>query len=128
MMNTADRSLAIIDYALRRRFGFHAMHPGFDNAQFQAHIQTLNPAPAVAQVLAQVRALNEAISQDATLGPGFQIGHSYFCAGRNITTLDQEALSDIVEFDLIPLLEEYWFDEPDSVSTWAQRLRDAASK
>ncbi|RRC96043.1 restriction endonuclease [Schaalia canis] len=127
MMNTADRSLAIIDYALRRRFGFHAMHPGFDNAQFQAHIRTLNPVPAVHQVISQVRALNSVISQDATLGPGFQIGHSYFCSGRTVTTLDQDTVSDIVECDLIPLLEEYWFDEPDSVKTWAQRLRDAAA-
>ena len=66
--------------------------------------------------------LNAAIAGDASLGEGFCIGHSYFC---NLTEVNHQALSAIVEYELIPLLKEYWFDEPVKVKNWADSLRSA---
>jgi 5-methylcytosine-specific restriction protein B len=66
--------------------------------------------------------LNRAISADDSLGEGFCIGHSYFC---DIGEATDSALSGIVEYELIPLLKEYWFDEPLKVKDWASNLRSA---
>ena len=66
--------------------------------------------------------LNEAIAEDESLGEGFCIGHSYFC---NLKEASDQALSGIVEYELIPLLKEYWFDEPAKVKHWADDLRSA---
>ena len=69
-----------------------------------------------------VEELNETISTDETLGKGFRIGHSYFCSDE---PLSEVRLNAIVEFELIPLLNEYWFDEPSSVMEWSEKLRSA---
>lgn len=123
MMNTADRSLAMIDYALRRRFSFVTMIPGFDSEGFKSYEKGIGSARFDALVAA-VRALNRDIVADESLGKGFQIGHSYLC-GMNHDMADGSTLSDIVEYELIPLLEEYWFDDPDKVQDEASRLREA---
>lgn len=121
MMNTADRSLAMIDYALRRRFAFYKLEPAFDSDGFQA-IMTEANNPKFDSLVKQIKALNEAISKDESLGDGFRIGHSYLCADEEIT---DEWLSSVVEYELLPLLEEYWFDEPSKIEHWTTKLRGA---
>lgn len=120
-MNTADRSLAMLDYALRRRFAFFDLEPGFRTAGFQAYQAEL-ANEKFDQLIAQVEELNKAIASDESLGAGFCIGHSFFCAlDGNIV----QKLEEVVEFELIPLLREYWFDEPSKVQNWTDRLRGA---
>ena len=121
LMNTADRSLAMIDYALRRRFAFYEMEPAFDSDGFQTMVQSSNNQKFAALVDC-VKELNNTISQDESLGDGFRIGHSYFCADCEVT---DEWLSSIVEFELIPLLNEYWFDEKSKIENWVYKLRGA---
>ena len=118
MMNTADRSLALIDYALRRRFSFFTMEPGFDTDGFKKYQQKLN-SPVFDKLIDQVKDLNDEILKDDSLGSGFCIGHSYFC---NLDTCTNEVLLDIVDFDILPMLNEYWFDEPSKVERWENNL------
>lgn len=121
MMNTADRSLAMIDYALRRRFAFFDMEPAFSTDGFRSRqMQIQNPR--FDALIAVVETLNKEITQDASLGAGFRIGHSYFCTTE---VIDNDWLFAVVEFELLPLLQEYWFDEPSKVESWALRLRSA---
>ena len=123
MMNTADRSLAMLDYALRRRFSFFTMKPGFNAPGFQAYQDSLKSAD-FNKLIACVKQLNSKIAEDISLGEGFCIGHSYFCS-LTPETANTQTLSSIVEYELIPLLKEYWFDEPAKVIDWSDRLRSA---
>lgn len=120
MMNTADRSLALIDYALRRRFSFFELTPGFDSMGFSAYQAGIG-STVMDALIDQIRALNREIAQDPALGRGFMIGHSYFCDGDACKS--SEGLRDIVEYDILPMLEEYWFDNDDSLAAWRERLR-----
>ena len=123
MMNTADRSLAMLDYALRRRFSFIDLKPGFETDGFRAYRTGLG-SDKFDRLIACVENLNTVIATDESLGEGFCIGHSYFC---NLTaeTVTDQALFAIVEFEIIPLLKEYWFDEPMKVRDWSNNLRSA---
>ena len=121
MMNTADRSLAMMDYALRRRFAFYEIAPCFESDGFRAYRDSL-ASDRFDHLIAVVGQLNDAIASDDSLGRGFKIGHSYFCGIREAAP---ERLAQIVDFELVPLLEEYWFDEPAKVADWSVRLRDA---
>ncbi|MCD7842048.1 MAG: AAA family ATPase, partial [Lachnospiraceae bacterium] len=123
MMNTADRSLAMLDYALRRRFAFVEIRPGFDTDGFREYRMSLDN-DKFNRLIACVESLNRVIADDESLGEGFCIGHSYFC---NFTPdeLDEQRLTAIVEFELIPLLKEYWFDEPMKIKDWSEKLRGA---
>lgn len=121
MMNTADRSLAMLDYALRRRFAFYRMLPGFETKGFRDYQENLGSLK-FDRLIAAIQKLNEAVSADESLGEGFCIGHSYFC---NLKEATDQTLSEIIEFEIIPLLEEYWFDEPTKVKNWVSNLRSA---
>lgn len=121
LMNTADRSLAMLDYALRRRFAFYEMKPGFDSDGFREYRARMG-SDKFDNLIQCVRQLNTAIAGDDSLGEGFCIGHSYFC---KLEDVGKQGLSDIVEYELIPLLKEYWFDEPAKVRSWADNLRSA---
>lgn len=121
MMNTADRSLAMLDYALRRRFAFVELRPAFDSDGFRKYCAGLGN-PRFEALVREVESLNHAIAEDESLGEGFCIGHSYFCNMKRETCTD-EALASIVEYELIPMLKEYWFDEPGKVREWSDRLR-----
>ncbi len=123
MMNTADRSLALIDYALRRRFSFFEMEPGFDSDGFRKYAAGLNN-PKVDELIKKIVELNKAITDDKSLGKGFRIGHSYFC-GRSAENCTDEWLRSVVKYDIIPTLEEYWFDDMDKVSDWENKLNGA---
>lgn len=120
MMNTADRSIAMIDYALRRRFAFVEMEPGFDSEGFIGKKPTHEKFDLL---ISKIKDLNVKIALDKSLGRGFCIGHSYFC---NLPTDDIEnRLREIVDYEIIPMLNEYWFDEPSEVQVWADALHNA---
>lgn len=118
MMNTADRSLAMIDYALRRRFSFFDIEPGFDSDGFIRYQNRL--ADNTFNILIErIKELNNEIMQDKSLGKGFCIGHSYFCNADNCT---DEWLRDVVDFDILPMLSEYWFDDYARLQRWENIL------
>lgn len=119
MMNTADRSLAMIDYALRRRFSFFEMKPGFETEAFNNYISKWE-TPKLRKLIKAIVELNKVIESDDSLGAGFCIGHSYLCNLGN--TYD---LENIVEYDIIPMLREYWFDNDNLFNQEAQKLRNA---
>ena len=127
MMNTADRSLAVLDYALRRRFGFFQMAPGFRTDGFAARQKKLGSL-SFDRLVDRIIELNAAIADDPALGHGFAIGHSYLSIPSD-TQSDEDAtsawLQSVVEDELVPLLDEYWFDEPNKANGWAVALRTA---
>ena len=119
MMNTADRSLAMIDYALRRRFSFFEMKPGFETIGFKEEIKKLMD-PHLDNLVKAIVELNKVIESDDSLGSGFCIGHSYLCnLGYHYD------MENIVEYDIIPMLREYWFDNESKFNQEAQKLRNA---
>lgn len=120
MMNTADRSLAMIDYALRRRFSFFPVEPGFLSEGFRSYQNGLNNEIFDA-LIEQIKLLNKDITEDDSLGKGFRIGHSYFC-GLNYDTCTPDRMHSIVKFDIVPTLSEYWFDEPKKLQNWERNL------
>ena len=119
MMNTADRSLAMIDYALRRRFSFFEVEPGFDSEGFIQYQNELNNE-TLNELINKVKDLNREITLDKSLGKGFCIGHSYFC-GRDVCT--EEWLHSIVDYDILPMLSEYWFDDANKLQRWENILQ-----
>ena len=124
MMNTADRSLAMVDYALRRRFAFIRLQPAFATDQFS---DFLNAAEVeenlVNKIVDRLSALNERIRADRkNLGPGFEIGHSFFCPGDDDEGLDDSWYEAIVRREIEPLLREYWFDRPEHVEEQIRAL------
>ena len=122
MMNTADRSLAMIDYALRRRFAFYQLKPAFDEPAFLKHVKSFRNE-LFNELLDKVKMLNVDIRNDSTLGEGFEIGHSYFCLEYARCQFDEKWKKSLTEYTLIPLIKEYWFDNPSQVSKWANLLR-----
>lgn len=119
MMNTADRSLAMIDYALRRRFSFFDIEPGFDSEGFIKYQKSLSN-DTFDMLIKCIKELNSEISQDRSLGKGFCIGHSYFCNAEECT---EEWMKDVVDFDILPMLNEYWFDDETKLQRWENILK-----
>jgi 5-methylcytosine-specific restriction protein B len=120
-MNTADRSLAVVDYALRRRFAFISIIPSF-NEKFKKELLNLGVDEGIIdQIIIKITALNNEISKDPNLGLGFNVGHSYFC---NVPkgSGDIDWYNGIVRHELAPLLEEYWFDSNDKSKSEIERL------
>lgn len=142
MMNTADRSLAMMDYALRRRFAFYSFKPAFENndnnennenngnndkngnKKFEAYINSKHNYKFKALINA-VKELNKEIADDDNLGEGFKIGHSYFCTDEDIT---DEWLNNVIEYEIKPLISEYWFDEPKKVKKQIDELKEKINK
>jgi 5-methylcytosine-specific restriction protein B len=117
-MNTADRGLVMLDYALRRRFAFITVEPKFKSEGFRQLLAT-NKNMKFNKLTREIVALNEQISRDEMLGPGFMIGHSYFCMKNDVT---DEILKNIVNYEILPLLEEYWYDAPEKVTKWREKF------
>ena len=142
MMNTADRSLAMMDYALRRRFAFYSFKPAFENndnnennenngnndkngnKKFEAYINSKHNYKFKALINA-VKELNKEIADDDNLGEGFKIGHSYFCTDEDIT---DEWLNNVIEYEIKPLISEYWFDEPEKARNQIDDLKKKINK
>lgn len=123
MMNTADRSLALVDYALRRRFNFLEITPGFASPKFTAHLAARNVHPDRAKVIVTAMTkLNETIASAPELGEGFKVGHSYFCGATKVAD-QQRWLNDIIDLEIGPLLKEYWFDNTKRYEEVMQQLR-----
>ena len=121
-MNTADRSLAMVDYALRRRFRFITLRPEFSSNKFRQFLADRGAEPTlIDKVVDRMKALNSQIAKDTKdLGPGYQIGQSYFCPGDGIRP-DDAWFQRVVNSEIVPLLQEYWLDDDRKV----QQQRDA---
>jgi 5-methylcytosine-specific restriction enzyme B len=116
-MNIADRSLALVDLALRRRFAFFTLEPQLGPLWRRWCIEeTGMPADLVDTIAGRMAALNNMIADDRTLGPQFRIGHSYVTPPQSVPVADGERwFAEVIETEIVPLLEEYWFDAPDKV-------------
>ncbi|MCY4642004.1 MAG: AAA family ATPase [Gammaproteobacteria bacterium] len=113
LMNTADRSLAIVDYALRRRFAFETLEPAFGTEKFREYLLEADvDRDLVSRIDRNLSEINNRIRNDKDLGSGFQIGHSYFVPEGQA---DEQWYLRIVETQIVPLLHEYWFDRPTHV-------------
>lgn len=123
LMNTADRSLALVDYALRRRFAFFNLAPQLESDKLrELIIRAGGSVEMVNKIRSRIGALNQVISNERRdLGPGFQIGHSYFCPSGVISS-DSEWYTNLINTEIKPLIEEYWFDSPEKVDTLTAQL------
>lgn len=120
-MNTADRSLAIIDYALRRRFAFINLRPIYDDA-FKGLLRSRGMSDSFVEHICQsVTSINKEIEEDPNLGSGFQIGHSYFCSYQNEQN-EEEWFRETLQYEIKPLLEEIWFDNLDRAESMVSKL------
>ncbi|RMG45020.1 MAG: hypothetical protein D6719_00845 [Candidatus Dadabacteria bacterium] len=126
-MNTADRSLAMVDYALRRRFAFFTLRPAFRQPEFRNYLikhgvrQDLTDA-----IIERMDKLNSKIAEDKReLGSGYCIGHSYFCpnSSGNGMQYDQNWFREIVDLEIAPLLNEYWFDNESAAQNAIDELK-----
>ncbi len=125
-MNTADRSLAMVDYALRRRFSFISLSPKFETFEFKAFLQSKGvEKELVDKIVRKMSALNKEITKDdKNLGIGYQIGHSFFCPNDGFDAYDNNWYQCVVQHEIRPLLEEYWFDKLDDVDKHVKSLLD----
>ena len=113
-MNTADRSLAMVDYALRRRFAFVTLDPAFDQPTYVAWLKERNASgELITRICDKVGALNADIEKERDLGPGFRIGHSFFCPPDG-DSASEEWYREVIDGEIKPLLEEY-FDSRERV-------------
>lgn len=120
-MNTADRSLAIVDYALRRRFAFVSLQPDY-GSNFRSFLADKGLSEGIIEhICTSISKLNNKIKEDVNLGEGFQIGHSYFCTYTNDGN-ENQWWTDILNYELKPLLEEIWFDDLSKVSDTVKQL------
>jgi len=121
-MNIADRSLALVDYALRRRFAFFNLEPRYGHQTFNDWMAKRRLPDALRKrIVRRMRALNDQIEKDPQLGRAFQVGHSFFCPRQDdASLLTRDWYEAVVKTEVVPLLEEYWYDDRDKVA----RARD----
>ena len=120
-MNTADRSLSMVDYALRRRFAFYHVSPAFSRPEFKKYLLQKNNLKEnqINEICSKFTKINMLIKDD--LGKGFEIGHSYFVDSINANNY-KESYDSIIEYEIKPLLEEYWFDDDNKVNEYEELL------
>lgn len=120
-MNTADRSLAMVDYALRRRFRFITLKPEF-NKKFSKYLEGMGVSKGVREkIVENINNLNKTITEDQNLGRGFTIGHSFFTPIEKIGN-SEEWYRTIIDNEIDPLLHEYYFDEEDKANDLIETL------
>ncbi len=125
-MNVADRSLALVDLALRRRFAFLALTPELGDAWRGWCLAHGMPEGLVGEIAARMTALNSVIAADRTLGPQYQVGHSFVTPGaESPASVEgwQNWFNETVATEIAPLLDEYWFDDPKRAREQAAALR-----
>ncbi len=124
MMNLADRSLAIVDYALRRRFAFMQLTPKFKSDHFKNWLKDKNMKKELIDLIVErMSELNQEIAGDSSLGINYELGHSYFCPrGQDFSQMDRKWYEEIIETEIVPLLNEYWFDDSGKVKTCRNKL------
>ena len=109
-MNVADRSIALVDLALRRRFGFYNLEPTF-NRIWEKWLSDCGVSSKMVKIIKErLESLNDTISKDMQLGPHYRVGHSHVTPASKATKIEGEVqwFEDIVKFKIGPLLEEYW--------------------
>lgn len=119
LMNTADRSLKVIDYALRRRFHFYTFEPQFDSDEFKDFLKSRNvQSNTIEKIVTNLTKINQKISDDSfDLGAGYCIGHSFFCPKDDPNqNYDNNWYINIINSQILPLIEEYYFDKPDTAA------------
>lgn len=123
-MNIADRSLALVDMAFRRRFAFVNLEPCLGETWRAWVIEQLQMDPVVAEAIEQrLTKLNAGIASDSRLGKAFQIGHSYVTPTQSLEgRSSRDWFTEVVASELKPLLEEYWFDAPEEAERQANAL------
>jgi 5-methylcytosine-specific restriction enzyme B len=126
LMNLADRSLAMVDYALRRRFVFVTLRPQYESKLFQRWLLERGMKPSLVDlIVSRMSELNRIIREDPLLGENYQIGHSYYTPrGDNFSSLDEEWYRAIIRTEIAPLLREYWFDNPRKAEEMEAKLLD----
>jgi 5-methylcytosine-specific restriction protein B len=124
LMNVADRSLAMVDYALRRRFAFASLKPQYESHLYRQWLLDRAMKPELVNLIVErMAALNKEIREDPLLGENYQIGHSFFSPnGDNFAGLDKNWYCSIVRTEIVPLLKEYWFDNPTKAGEAERRL------
>ncbi|MBU3181649.1 AAA family ATPase [Clostridium psychrophilum] len=119
MMNTADRGLAMIDYALRRRFCFVELEPAFETESFKNHLLSQGASKElIKKIRMKIGSINLEIEKDVNLGKGFRIGHSYFCDYVN----SDKWYEEVIKYEIEPLIKEYWFDEEQKAKDYIEEL------
>ncbi|MCP4154620.1 MAG: EVE domain-containing protein, partial [bacterium] len=123
-MNTADRSLALVDYALRRRFAFIDLKPKFESQKFRLFLEKFKvPDTIITKIITGITALNKKIAADSNnLGPGFKIGHSYFCPVDENDKYDKKWYENVIRTEVASLIREYWFDDEDKAENLINAL------
>lgn len=114
LMNLADRSLAMVDYALRRRFAFFSLTPQYESESYRKWLTDRSMDPGlIDHIVDRLSALNQVIREDPLLGENYQLGHSFFCPeGTDFSSLDEDWYNSVIRTEIVPLLHEYWFDNP----------------
>ncbi len=126
-MNVADRSLALVDLALRRRFAFVSLKPLYDdNWRNWVHEKKGISTETLNVIQHHMRELNNAISDDSRLGEQFQIGHSYFTPAKGHEVANEKKwYQQVVRTEIAPLLDEYWYDDPETAMKYVDELMSA---
>jgi 5-methylcytosine-specific restriction protein B len=123
-MNTADRSLALVDMAFRRRFAFIDLEPSLGDPWRDYVVNKRQLEPDAARAIEQrLEQLNSTIAADSRLGKAFRIGHSYVTPSQSLEgRSSRDWFAEVVDSELRPLLQEYWFDAPDVATREVERL------
>ena len=124
LMNTADRSLAMVDYALRRRFGFVDLMPAYETLEFRDYLVNRGADVGLVEKIIKIMSvINDKIAKDTTnLGPGYCIGHSFFCNTPLGGVPDNEWFKQVINNEITPLLREYWFDDQSQVDSLVRNI------
>lgn len=107
-MNTADRSIAIVDYALRRRFAFCSIEPELGDS-FKEFLCSELSKEFVDNICNKLNRVNSIIRETPSLGKGLEIGHSYFCQISSVDDED-EWWKSICKYEIFPYLQEICFE------------------
>ena len=97
------------------------MRPAFNNETF-IELANKKESDTLNHLISYVKMLNDDIRKDDSLGKGFEVGHSYFCTSAD-TIIDDRWIKSTIEYEIIPLISEYWFDDRDKVDEWSAKLR-----
>jgi 5-methylcytosine-specific restriction protein B len=122
-MNIADRSLALVDFALRRRFAFLTLEPNY-GLPFRTWLEERGMNSLLTEkIMQRMTALNSQISNDSLLGSAYQVGHSFFCPpGDDFSELGDQWYREVIETEIEPLLQEYWFDKRENAKSATDAL------
>jgi 5-methylcytosine-specific restriction protein B len=124
LMNTADRCLAMVDFALRRRFAFFNFQAEFSCEGFTRHLQENGAEDSfISMLIIRLSSVNDRIEKDTVnLGAGYCIGHSFFCSYPANAVYDNNWYQQIIQFEIEPLIREYWFDDPTTANNIIDEL------